>query len=867
MKRGLIIFGLVLILVGFASAATYYVSPSGSASWSSCTNINTPCSLSTANSNAAAGDVIILRDGTYTTTISPSHSGNTGSPITYRAEHQHGAIYNGASHIAYLNGVDHITIDGVYGLMTTSQWIVLHTSNYNIIQNSRFKEARSWGGIQFEHDSKYNKILNNIFEDAPYSGDGGCAYPSDTIYHAGGYTGVPSDSGYNVVEGNTFGVSGHAAINPEFSHHWVVKNNTIIQRFHTAGGNSAYGLVEGNNIYDCGVDHWYERGNGCGENKYWRAGHVAIQNAYEGDIIRNNVIDNCGVGLHLYADGITYPLATTGDYMHIYSNTINDAVKLMNFVTNADSATGDIIKNNAFSRVYQTINAGDWPDVPEWDDPDTYGVAYIGYFTGDFSNLLLSHNNFWDDAPQGEQPSSPVDYWRFQGTYGTLAQIVSAHPSNFDGNLQQNPKYVNIDKRDFSLQSNSYLIDAGAWLTTITSSTGSGKTSFTVEDSLYFYDGWGIPGEVGDTIKTQNGQTTTIQSINYDTKTITVSPAISIVNGEGLALDYSGSRPDIGAIEYTSTTTTHSCTGSIPTNAFAYDSEESTGLAIDTPWTYSATDTATKCQCHCNSGYSWIGGACVQQSTNTYTILKTQTPPTIDGNLNEFTKAKSITITNSNGNSLTYKMLWDNNNLYIAAQGSDSQLAALNTTRDGALWNDDAIELFFDTLNDGGTSMNSNDYKFLVNLLNTQKDSNAFSSSWNTVFSSHVTTTGIINNDADADTGYMIEVAIPWTDWANPSDNDVWGFDVSMDDRNDAGNVIQKAWSQTNVGNIPDEFGDVVFSSNFVSSGSACNSLADANIDGQISISELINYISRWKAGSVTIGNLIDAIGKWKSGC
>ncbi len=50
-------------------------------------------------------------------------------------------------------------------------------------------------------------------------------------------------------------------------------------------------------------------------------------------------------------------------------------------------------------------------------------------------------------------------------------------------------------------------------------------------------------------------------------------------------------------------------------------------------------------------------------------------------------------------------------------------------------------------------------------------------------------------------------------------------------------------------------------------SGSICNSLADANIDGQISISELINYISQWKQGSVTIGNLIDAIGKWKSGC
>ncbi len=49
--------------------------------------------------------------------------------------------------------------------------------------------------------------------------------------------------------------------------------------------------------------------------------------------------------------------------------------------------------------------------------------------------------------------------------------------------------------------------------------------------------------------------------------------------------------------------------------------------------------------------------------------------------------------------------------------------------------------------------------------------------------------------------------------------------------------------------------------------GSSCNSLADSNSDGVISISELINYISQWKTGSVTIENLIDAIEKWKSGC
>ena len=42
---------------------------------------------------------------------------------------------------------------------------------------------------------------------------------------------------------------------------------------------------------------------------------------------------------------------------------------------------------------------------------------------------------------------------------------------------------------------------------------------------------------------------------------------------------------------------------------------------------------------------------------------------------------------------------------------------------------------------------------------------------------------------------------------------------------------------------------------------------ADSNSDGVVNISELMNYISQWKAGTVLIGNLMTAIGEWKNGC
>lgn len=45
------------------------------------------------------------------------------------------------------------------------------------------------------------------------------------------------------------------------------------------------------------------------------------------------------------------------------------------------------------------------------------------------------------------------------------------------------------------------------------------------------------------------------------------------------------------------------------------------------------------------------------------------------------------------------------------------------------------------------------------------------------------------------------------------------------------------------------------------------NVYADADDDGYISIVELMNYISDWKAGSVDMMDLMTVIGGWKNGC
>ncbi len=67
MKKSILISIIIVLLTSPCFAATHYVSPSGSATWANLTTIATPCSLSTANANAKAGDIVYLRAGTYNT--------------------------------------------------------------------------------------------------------------------------------------------------------------------------------------------------------------------------------------------------------------------------------------------------------------------------------------------------------------------------------------------------------------------------------------------------------------------------------------------------------------------------------------------------------------------------------------------------------------------------------------------------------------------------------------------------------------------------------------------------------------------------------------------------------------------------------
>jgi hypothetical protein len=159
------------------------------------------------------------------------------------------------------------------------------------------------------------------------------------------------------------------------------------------------------------------------------------------------------------------------------------------------------------------------------------------------SNCAQSYNLYYD--PDGTM------------TFTSLASTETGAVKN------QDPLLTSPTTGDYSLASNSPARDAGGPLTHANGGDGgSPSTSLTVDESVFFSDGWGMsawsdvqPDEIA--IGTTSN-TVAISSINYTTNVITLGspmewddgdPIYLYKDSDGTVVLY-GSAPDIGAMEY-----------------------------------------------------------------------------------------------------------------------------------------------------------------------------------------------------------------------------------------------------------------------------------------------------------------------------
>jgi hypothetical protein len=164
--KSLIISIIILLPIGIVQASTYYVSPTGTATWAQCTNINTPCNVLTSFGNAVAGDTVYFRGGTYNVPAKnfldtyrgyyePANSGTAGSPITFAAYPSETPIFNGTA-----GGTgdvpDFATIFGTYG----HSYIVF--DGFKFKANSGTKMARILIGSDDSSNRSTNITIKNF---------------------------------------------------------------------------------------------------------------------------------------------------------------------------------------------------------------------------------------------------------------------------------------------------------------------------------------------------------------------------------------------------------------------------------------------------------------------------------------------------------------------------------------------------------------------------------------------------------------------------------------------------------------------------------------------------------------------------------
>jgi uncharacterized repeat protein (TIGR02543 family) len=571
--------------IGEVQATTYYVNKAAGNDAAAGTSVSTAwATIGKANTTLRAGDTVYIRAGTYYEAIMPANSGTAGNPITYCNYPGESPLIDGGSSLTacvMISGLNYITVDGFRCHGGWLYWWRLVNSSRCIIKNCTFwyiggANKLDVGSLENSH---YNQILDNSF-------DGGqpVVFAQQDLMH------VFNGSSHNLIEGNYFGYASHNDIMMRYGCDYnVFRSNVFENKWHTGFSNydyysfPAYCVFENNVARNCGIEHYscpdpadaaktISLHNACG----WGPGPKSI--------CRNNVFYNNGLGMALGGHGV---ITDTKVYHNsFYRNWIN-----MSGNASESTLNGNVFVNNL---LYE--HQVDFEDGIHYYDYD----IYIYVTLDPYSHNVWTKNNIASHM-SGALSSSILYGYSAPYFVGTLAQLQATMPSDWYGNYQFDPQFVNPAGGNLNLQPTSPAIDAGTHLT-LTTNAGNNSTTLTVADAGYFFSGsgapWYVPGTVGDTIYIEGAGSRQIASINHDTNTITLASPMTWASAKKVYhRAYSGNAPDIGAFEYQGTSLNYTLTISA-TN----------GTVSKTPdlTSYTAGQTVTL-QATPNTGYTFSG--------------------------------------------------------------------------------------------------------------------------------------------------------------------------------------------------------------------------------------------------------------------
>jgi hypothetical protein len=470
--------------------------------------------------------------------IRPQISGTPGDPITIKNYNDEVVTianspyldatawgdYDGYRWGIYAWNVEYITIAGITFDNPGNGWGRFVDSNNIIIRDCSFHDAPTNGdvaGLKFVN-SHHNQILNNIIDD--------------------GFDNISLiNSNFNLVQGNTVTKADHTLWAIKCGDYNIVSENYFYNEFQKIGevydcNDSAnadmnhFGIVDVNatlhNLIEDNIFAGTAIDDGDGPFN-------GLQLAGQGTIIRRNVFyksEGTGIGLQLYSAEADYNL-----HNRIYHNVFYDNAggAIVTGRSNDPAHFGDnIVKNNIMMN--NRVMPLGWADALD----SGHQLSHR-----DMANFLVDHNCIFSDI----LPPENSIYVSYDTRLGVSA-VQSSFPDLYMDNYVLNPMFEEAANHNFLLLEESQMRDAGGFLTTA-AGPGIQSNQLVVADAYYFSDGFGIKN--GDSIQFEGqSESVAVTGINYATNTLTLESAMSWNAGDGVALKYSGTSPDIGAFEF-----------------------------------------------------------------------------------------------------------------------------------------------------------------------------------------------------------------------------------------------------------------------------------------------------------------------------
>lgn len=212
-------------------------------------------------------------------------------------------------------------------------------------------------------------------------------------------------------------------------------------------------------------------------------------------------------------------------------------------------------------------------------------------------------------------------------------------------------------------------------------------------------------------------------------------------------------------------------------------------------------------------------------------VVQTRESPRLDGSLDDagwdFAQVSPAFVEPREGGPAPFRafarLLWDRRYLYLGVEVQDDSLRASHTERDSHLWEQDCVEVMLDPNGDG-----ENYFEVQVSprgvVFDTRYDRRRIPKPFGHVDWDSRTRVGVTRrgelDDARADAGYTVEMAIPWQAFSleggspisPPEVGETWRGNLYVMDRT-RHRTVAAAWSPLGIGDfhVPHRFGILVF--------------------------------------------------------